>query len=164
MEYPSPIDCECVTIEFIKDYDDINDVLYWLVEQAQVGIPYCLDAFPPFKDPAEMYYYFLNRVTYHDDPIRKELIQGPCTLFEENFYGIPGAGDCDCFVTLLLASCWANGWTRVYILLYGKTKQRPTHISMCVDFDGRTYYMDLTEKKFDVERFYPYRQKLPVFK
>lgn len=151
-------------IEFKKKYTDINEVLYWIVEQALAGVPYCRDTFPHFDNPAEMYYYFNRRVTFHDDPQGIELIQSPYTLFEDNFFGIPGAGDCDCFVTLLLSACWANGWPYINILLYGRTKQRPSHISMCVEIGDRLYYMDLTEKKFDVERPYPYRQKLPLYK
>lgn len=152
------------TIEFKKQYTNINEVLYWLVDQAITGVPYCEEAFPEFKDPAEMYYYFRDRVTYHNDPPGVELIQSPGTMFENNYFGIPGAGDCDCFVTLLLSACWANGWDKCYILLYGRSRKHPSHISMCIEHDNRSYYMDLTEKKFDVERDYPLRQKLPVFK
>lgn len=151
-------------IEFREPYKNINTTLYWLVEQAKTGIPYCREAFPEFRDPAEMYQYFNGRVTYHNDPPGVELIQSPGTMFENNYFGISGAGDCDCFVTLLLSACWANGWGETYICLYGNSKKFPSHISMMIIFDGRPYYMDLTEKKFDVERDYTNKQELPVFK
>jgi len=151
------------TIEFRKKYTNIDEVLHWVIEQAKAGIPYCEEKFPPFADPAQMYYYFRDRVTFHNDPPGIELIQSPGTMFEDNYFGIPGAGDCDCFVTLLLSACWANGWDRTAILLYGRSNRHPSHISMCVIYDGEPYYMDLTEKKFNVERNYPYRQKLPVY-
>jgi len=152
------------TIEFRRKYIDINDVLFWLVEQAWAGVPYCEDAFPKFRDPAEMYAYFKHRVIFQGDPPEIELIQSPGTLFEHNVHGRPGAGDCDCFVTLLLSDCWANDWYENYIVLYGRAKKHPSHISLMTVFDGDPYYMDLTERKFNIERIYPYKQYIPVFK
>lgn len=155
---------EYETIEFKEKYTDINEVLYWLVEQAKVGVPYCVEKFPQFKDPAEMYYYFSNRVQFHADPPATELIQSPGTLFEDNYFGIPGAGDCDCFVCLLLACGWANNWQECYIVLYGRSKKWPSHISLMIMHDGRECYMDLTESGFNTERHYPLKQLIPVFK
>ena len=150
------------TIEFKRKYTDINEVLYWIIEQAAIGVPYCEQKFPKFSDPAEMYYYFLGKVTFHPDPPKTELIQSPGTLFEHNYFGRPGYGDCDCFVTLLISACWANGWNDLDICLYGRSKRWPSHISMAVTWEGKTYYMDLTEKVFDKERWYPLKQVIPV--
>lgn len=152
------------TIEFKRQYTTINDVLYWLVEQAKTGVPYCREHFPKFQDPQELYEYMRGRVTYHDDPPGVELIQSPGTLFEDNYFGKPGHGDCDCFVTLLLSCCWSCGFKENYILLYGRSKSHPSHISMMTVFNGKEYIMDLTEKKFNHERHYPFVQEIPVFK
>lgn len=152
------------TIEFTEPYEDINTVLYWLIEQAKAGVPYCEEKFPKFNDPAQMFQYFNKRVTYRNDPPKVELIQSPGTLFEANEHGISGAGDCDCFVTLLLSCAWANGWYDNYIVLYGRSKKWPSHISFMTRFNGRDYYMDLTEKRFNSERDYPLKQILPAFK
>lgn len=152
------------TIEFRQPYKNINETLFWLLEQAKTGVPYCKKAFPSFSDPQQMFDYLNGRVVYHNDPPGVELIQSPGTMFEKNYFGIPGAGDCDCFTTLLLACCWANGFKENYICLYGRSKKYPSHISLMTVFDGRPYYLDLTEKKFNRERNYPYKQELPVFK
>jgi len=152
------------TLVYKDKYVDINDVLYWLVEQAKLGVPYCREKFPQFQDPSEMYQYFSSRVTFHADPPKTELIQSPGTLFENNYFDIPGAGDCDCFVCLLISACWAVGWNENYICLYGRSKKWPSHISMMTVFNGREYYMDLTETAFNTERHYPLKQLIPVFK
>ena len=111
-----------------------------------------------------MYEYFKNRVTYHNDPPGVELIQSPGTMFENNYWGKAGYGDCDCFVVLLLSCLWANNMNKNWILLYGRTKKWPSHISLATEFEGQDYFMDLTERKFNSERFYPFRQELKVFK
>jgi len=151
------------TIEFREPYKDINDTLYWILEQAKTGVPYCAKSFPKFADPAQMYEYFKNRVTYKNDPPGVELIQSPGTMFENNYWGSPGFGDCDCFVCLLLSCLWANDEYKNYILLYGRSKKWPSHISLATEWNGQKYYMDLTERKFDVERPYPYKQVLKVY-
>lgn len=151
------------TIEFRKPYKNINETLYWLVEQAKTGVPYCVEKFPEFDNPVQMYNYFKDKVSYHNDPPGVELIQSPGTLFEKNYWGRAGAGDCDCFVVLLLSSLWANGFNRNYIMLYGRNKKYPSHISLMNDDTGEPIYLDLTEKKVNSERHYPYYQKIPVF-
>lgn len=151
------------TIAFRQPYKDINDTLYWMVEQAKAGVPYCREAFPKFSNPIDLYNYFNARVIYHNDPPGVELIQSPGTLFENNYWGDPGAGDCDCFVTLLLSCLWANGFNKNWIVLYGRSKKYPSHISLMTEFEGEKYYLDLTEKKFNKERHYPYYQQLKTF-
>lgn len=151
------------TIEFRQPYKDINDTLYWLVEQAKTGIPYCEATFPKMDNPAEIFYYFKNRVVYENDPPGVELIQSPGTMFENNYHGTPGAGDCDCFVTLLLSYFWSIGHYENFIMLYGRSKKWPSHISFKTVWNGTPYFLDLTEKGFDHERFYPYYQEIATF-
>jgi len=157
-----PVEFEVITLK--QPYTDINEVLYWLVEQAKAGIPYCKDTFPKFDDPVQVYEYFKHRVTFVQDPGGIELLQHPYTLFENNFHGRSGAGDCDCFVILLLSVLWANSINNNYILLYGNSKRNPSHISLACDFEGQMMYLDLTESRFDTERIYKYRQMVKVFK
>lgn len=151
------------TIELRKPYKNINEVLFYIVEQAKIGVNYCKNSAPKFNDPQKLFNYYNHRVIYKNDPPNTELIQSAGTLFENNFHGIPGAGDCDCFATLLLSSLWANGMNENYIVLYGRSKRHPSHISIMTVFNGNDFYLDLTEKKFNTERHYPFKQLIPVF-
>ena len=47
------------------------------------------------------------RLTYQKDPESVELFQTYNTLFYDNWHGLPGAGDCDCFVIATLAGARA---------------------------------------------------------
>lgn len=151
------------TIEFRQKYTNINEVLYWLVEQAKTGVDYCAENFPKFDTPIDLYNYLVLRVTYKNDPPGVELIQSPGTLFENNFFGVPGAGDCDCFCTLLLATLWANDMNENYIILYGRSKSHPSHISIKAIWNGEPIFLDLTERRVNHERHYPLFQEVKVF-
>lgn len=150
-------------IEFKDKYTDINATLYWLVEQAKAGVDYCRENFPEFSNPVEMYNYLKARTRFMNDPTGIELIQHPFTLFENNFHGREGYGDCDCFTTLLLSCLWANGWFENYIMLYGNSTRYPSHIACMTVFEGEEIFLDLTEPKVNSERHYKYFQEIPVF-
>ena len=151
--------------QFKQKYKDINDVLYWIVEQAKVGIPYCKDKFPHWEDPRQMFYYLKNLVTFKNDPPGTELLQGPYTLFEDNYHGYlsSGAGDCDCFSILLLSCIWAQNWKGAKIILAGNKKSAPSHIYIEIPWKGENIILDLTESKPDQEREYKYYQALKTF-
>ena len=84
------------------------------------------------------------------------------TLFKNNYWGISGAGDCDCFSILVLAMCVAHGWNKQEIILAGRSKLMPVHIWTVVYVDGKRYSMDLTNAYCNVERNYKFTQVLPV--
>ena len=148
------------TIVFKERYKDINQTLYWLVEQAKEGVPYICDKFPKFDTPYQMWNYVKPMLTYKNDPPGVELIQNPHTLFEDNYYGYgkSGSGDCDCFTTLTIALAVCNDWP-VEIVLAGRGKTDPSHIYALVDW----IVIDFTESNPNQERIYPYVQELPVF-
>lgn len=148
------------TYEFREPYKDINTTLYWLVEQAKTGIEYCREKFPPFDNPIQAYNYIKPMLTYKNDPPGKELIQSPGTLLEDNYHGVPGAGDCDCFVCLWLAVAWANGWPGARIVLTGRRKNSPQHIYILQKWGRDNIVIDFTEPVVNQERVYPYKQVL----
>jgi len=145
-----------LVIEFKRKYKSLDDTIYWIVEQAKVGAPYMVQ-FPTFKNPCEIFNYFKKLVTFKYDPKGVELIQNPYTLLENNYHGISGAGDCDCFSTLIISYCMAKK-IPCSILLFGKSKKSAQHIS--VDVNGVN--VDLTNPKCDLIRPYNYYQKIPV--
>lgn len=145
-------------IEFREKYKDIDTVVYWIIQQAISGIPYCINSFPQMSNPCEIYDYFRSIIKFQYDPKGIELIQHPYTLFENNYHGIRGAGDCDCFSTLLLSYAMAQKIYPVSIMLYGRTKKQPTHIAIKM----KDTIVDLTMSRCNCERDYKYFQELQI--
>ena len=95
---------------------------------------------------------------YHSDPKDVELIQSVPTLIENNYWGISGAGDCDCFTVLTIAACISNGWNDNQIVLKGRSKKNPVHIYSSTIVDDQLYTLDLTNTYINTEREYPLTQ------
>ena len=148
-------------IIFKKKYGNINDTLYWIIEQAKASYPYAVENFTP-STPEQIFNTFRNLTEFHSDPKGVELIQSLPTLLTDNYHGISGAGDCDCFVTSLIALLWASGYTDISIVLTGRDKKTPKHIYLYVYVNGTRYTMDATQAYYDSERHYPYKQEIPI--
>lgn len=149
-------------IQFKKKYKDINDTLYWIVEQAKASYPYAVENFNQ-QTPEQLFKTFRLITQYKSDPKDRELIQSLPTMLEDNWHGISGAGDCDCFVTGLIAMLWATGVYDIDIVLAGRNRRVPKHIYLYIyDNAGNRYVMDATEPFFNSERYYPFTQALPV--
>ena len=144
-------------------YKDINQVMRAMREQIAGSIPYCLDELPTFRDPQAMFEFCRLITTYHSDPPGVELIQSVPTLLDNNFWGIPGAGDCDCFTILTVALCIANGWNENYIVLVGRKKIAPVHVYSATRFNGKLITLDLTNPYPNIERPYKYRQLVKTY-
>lgn len=143
-------------------YTDINATMKGIRIQVIDSLDYCVNEIPKFRDPEQMFQVLKSMVTYKNDPPGVELLQSVPTLFEENYHGIRGAGDCDCFSILVLACCVANGWNDQRIILAGRNKIAPVHIWTQVKFNGKWYDMDLTQPLFNTTRNYKFIQSLDV--
>lgn len=147
--------------ELKKKYVDINDTLRHIRLQVKEGMPWAAQNIPYFVNPVELYYWLRIRTKYVNDPPNIELLQSAETLFDNNFHGIPGAGDCDCFSVLTLTALQVQKWKApAWIKLAGRNKQYPVHIWAGVDYNGEEIALDLTEHKPGQERKYTYIQKL----
>ena len=131
-------------------------------QQVIDSLEFCVNEMPRFDDPEQMFKALKNMVTYKNDPPGTELLQSVPTLFKNNYWGISGAGDCDCFSILVLSMCVAHGWNKQEIILAGRSKLMPVHIWTVVYVDGKRYAMDLTNAYCNVERNYKFIQVLPV--
>lgn len=149
-------------MKFKRAYKNLNDTLQYMRVQIAAGLPWAQDNAPQFTNAADCYYWLMDRVIYKHDPPQTELLQSIDTLLtSRNFWGQPGAGDCDCMVIawLTLFNC-SNMKGRAWIKLAGRSKQYPVHIWAGIDHDGRELAADLTQRKFNSERSYPYIQKI----
>jgi len=145
----------------VEPYKDINRTLQMMRIQIIESLDYCVNELPSFKDPKDLFQFCRRVTTYHLDPKNEELLQSVPTLFEDNWWGQSGAGDCDCFTILTLALCVANGWNDNYIVLVGRTKRAPVHIYSAVKYNGKIYTLDLTNPYINIERPYKYCQWIP---
>jgi len=146
----------------IVPYTDINATMRGIRQQVIDSLEFCVNEMPRFDDPEQMFKALKNMTVYKNDPPGTELLQSVPTLFKNNYWGISGAGDCDCFSILVLAMCVAHGWNKQEIILAGRSKLMPVHIWTVVYVDGKRYSMDLTNAYCNVERNYKFIQVLPV--
>lgn len=139
----------------VKYPDDFRRVMLYMKWQAEDGIRHFRDDYPGgFDAPEDLWDELRPRVRYKKDPKGIELFQTYQTLMYANYWGIPGAGDCDCFTVTLLTACMANDLP-YRIVLAGREPAAPVHIYIKVC--GRV--MDMTRSDFDSERPYPLRQE-----
>lgn len=146
----------------IVPYTDINATMKGIHTQVVDSLTYCLNDMPKFDNPEQMFKALKNMVTYKNDPPGVELLQSVPTLFEQNYWGIRGAGDCDCFSILALSMCVVHGWNEQQIVLAGRSKLAPVHIWTRVKFRGKWFDFDLTQAYFNSTREYKFVQYLNV--
>lgn len=105
------------------------------------------------SSPEHLFDFLKTNTIYKNDPPGIELVQSAGTLFENNYHGIKGAGDCDCF-TVLALSCLSVLNYQTGILLYRNGEQF-THIAAAlVDDQERPIAFDLTASKYGELRKY----------
>jgi hypothetical protein len=143
-------------------YTDINATMRGIRTQVIDSLNYCANEMPSFNDPETMFKALKNMITYKNDPPGVELLQSVPTLFENNYWGKRGAGDCDCFSILVLSMCVVHGWNTQQIVLAGRSKLAPVHIWTRVCFENQWFDMDLTEPYFNQRRNYKFVQYLNV--
>lgn len=119
-------------------YKNLKHTVEQIVSQGFWGVPYAAAVLPPNLTPRQLFTWLKKRVTYKADPPNIELIQSMQSLFTDNYHGIPGAGDCDCFVAATIACAVALNY-EFQVILMGNGKN-PTHIACTVD----GYIFDLT--------------------
>lgn len=146
----------------VTPYTDINATMKGIRVQVIDSIAWTMDNMPKFSNPEQMFNQLKSMVTYRNDPPGVELLQSVETLFKNNYWGIPGAGDCDCFSILVLTACICNGWNDQRIILAGRSKLAPVHIWTEVKYNGKWYSMDLTQPYVNSTREYKFTQKLYV--
>jgi len=128
--------------------------------QAMEGLPYVKKNIPAGLNNEQLFNYLKDRVIYKHDPKGIELVHTPVSLFEDNYHGKSGAGDCDDFTMLSIAALKAQGVpeSKIDVVLTGRNKRQPRHIYLAVD--GQPF--DLTNDQIGEERTYPYKQLIPL--
>ena len=143
-------------------YQNLDHALRLFRKQVIEGVPYAQEQLPRFTSPEQIFKWLKLRTTYKNDPKGTELFQTLPTLLDDNYHGLTGSGDCDCFTIAALSVLLANGFTDCGIVLVGRKSWMPVHIyAYVVDDGGQKKYLDLTNKIYNYERSYPYKQHIP---
>lgn len=143
-------------------YQNLDHALRLFRKQVMEGVPYAQEQLPRFTSPEQIFKWLKLRTTYKNDPKGTELFQTLPTLLDDNYHGLTGSGDCDCFTIAALSILLANGFTDCGIVLVGRKSWQPVHIyAFVIDDSGERKYLDLTNKIYDYERPYPYKQHIP---
>lgn len=146
-----------------RKYKDINDTLRAIKTQIIDGIDFAVEKCPQFNDPEQLYYWLLDHFKYKNDPDGVELLQTlPTLITKKNFHGVPGAGDCDCATIALITLMIAQDWDNINIVLAGRSQKCPVHIWCEIKWQGDWQTLDLTNKRFNKDRYYPLTQRIPV--
>lgn len=111
----------------------------------------------PRNDAFEIWRTLKPNLQYVNDPNDAELLQSFQTLMTNNWHGLPGAGDCDCF-TIAATSCLIVSNIPCEIVLAGDVYDEPTHIYNYCKYGSGWIAFDLTEPNFGEERYYKHKQ------
>lgn len=147
-----------------KNYKNINDTLKHIRLQIEESIPFAKDYVPKFNSPNDLFLWLKPQLRYKNDPKGIELLQTFQTLIINNYYGVPGTGDCDCFTIAGVSACMVQKWSnkKMYIILAGRNKFTPVHIWSGVELNNKDYALDFTNNIPNKVRDYPFTQKLYI--
>lgn len=142
-------------------YKSLADTLEQMGKQVFMSLNFAQDFIPRIKNPAELFWILKNNVVYKNDPVGIELLQTLPSLMEDNFWGIPGAGDCDCFTIAALACCKVRD-IPVRVVLVGNDRMAPTHIYTEVLDEKRWVPFDLVAPQYGITKPYKYKEIVNV--
>jgi hypothetical protein len=128
------------------------------------SLPFANRYVPRFDNPKQLFDWLRPQLTYKNDPTGVELFQTMQRMMtHQNFHGLAGTGDCDCYTITSLAASIVNGWYDIGIKLVGRQPGKAVHIYQWIDWNGKRYYMDFTNDTFNHERHYPLFQELKFY-
>ncbi len=134
----------------------LKNTIWGINKQISDSIVYAR-GFCPFDNARDIFFFFRRNVIYKHDPPGVELLQSLPTFVEDNYWGKPFCGDCDCF-TIAFTSCCLAQKIPVQIILAGNKPNEFTHIYNKVKFRGEWHIADLTQPFWDSERPYIYKK------
>jgi hypothetical protein len=144
-----------------EPYRDIRHTMRMFGRQVKDSLAYARNFIPANADPKEIWYILKQHLTYKNDPPGVELLQSFPTMMENNYWGTPGAGDCDCF-TIAAVSCAVVNHIPVRIVIVGNHKDGPSHVYCEMKYKGRWDVFDLVNPFYGETKAYRHRQVIDV--
>ena len=141
---------------------NLSDTIEGMKKQIADSVPFARKWLKGYRDPKQIFYLLKLATTYKHDPPGIELLQSmPTLLTDANYWGIPGAGDCDCF-TITYAACMKAVNIPVKIVLAGRRRNEYTHVYNAIQYYGEDFPVDLTNSEFGTERPYLYTKEIKI--
>ena len=144
-----------------EKYTTLQRTLDMMQLQIQESLSFARNFVPRGETPRSLFTLLKQHTTYRHDPPGVELLQSMPTLMHRNFYGIPGAGDCDCFTITAVACCKVEN-IPVRIVVVGNTRKNPTHVYCEVLDAGRWTAFDLCSPFYGETKKYRYLSRINV--
>jgi len=142
-------------------YRDLQYTLDKMQVQIQDSLNYAAGFVPKGTTPSQLFWILKQHTIYKSDPPGVELLQSMPSLMENNFWGVRGAGDCDCFSIAAAACCHVLG-IPCRLVVVGQTKAAPTHVYVEVLDRGRWVPFDLVNTFYGETKKYRYISTINV--
>lgn len=142
-------------------YKSLGDTLKQMSAQIAESVSYADHFVPKSTTPQEIWYILKDNLVYKNDPPGIELLQSFPSLMEDNYWGTPGMGDCDCFTIAACACAVARG-IPVRCVIVGNDRQAPSHIYCQMFWEGKWIDFDLVNSDYGYTKPYKYKQILNV--
>jgi len=143
-------------------YKDIGHTIEMMGRQIEDSIDYAYDFVPGNTTPKELFWILRQNTTYKNDPPGVELLQSFPSMMDDNYWGIPGAGDCDCFTIAAIACCKAAD-IPCRIVIVGNSPSAPSHVYAEVLDDGQWTPFDLVNPWYGHTKEYNYMKRINVY-
>jgi hypothetical protein len=92
-------------------YKNLMYTLQMMGKQVAESVQFADQFLPRATTPKEIWFILKDNLVYKNDPPGIELLQSFPSLMNDNYWGIPGAGDCDCFTIAALACAAARRYS-----------------------------------------------------
>jgi len=142
-------------------YKNLAHTLKMMARQVAESVEFADRFLPYHTTPQEIWSILKDNLIYRNDPPGVELLQSFPSLMNDNYWGTPGAGDCDCFTIAALA-CAAARDIPARVVIVGNNAEAPTHIYCQYLVNGRYIDFDLVSSDYGTTKPYKYRQTLKL--
>lgn len=147
---------------FLKErYTNLARTLEAMQIQIEDSLEYARYFTPTGETPRSLFHLLKQHTVYRNDPPGVELLQSMPTMMENNWWGVRGAGDCDCF-TIAAVACCAVERIPCRIVLVGNSTNCPTHVYCEVLDKGRWTAFDLVAPFYGETKKYKYLSRVNV--
>lgn len=142
-------------------YKNLQHTLDAMGRQIKDSLDYAQGFVARGTSPKELFWFLKTMTTYKNDPPGVELLQSMPSLFEDNFWGIPGAGDCDCF-SITAAACCKVLNIPCRLVVVGNSPKAPSHVYVEVKDNGSWVPFDLVNTFYGETKKYRYISTINV--
>ena len=143
-------------------YRSLGHTIKMMQKQIEESLEYAHDFIPRNTTAKELFFILRQNTTYKHDPPGVELLQSFPSMMQDNYHGIPGAGDCDCFTIAAIACCVEAG-IPCRIVIVGNSKAAPTHVYAEVLDQGKWMPFDLVNPYYGHTKKYKYKHIINVY-